>query len=330
MRATPGVAAATLNSPPVPWEGLDTAVQIAGEPVAEDQRAHFSRVGDRFFELVGIDLLQGRGVSRAGSGSREEWSRLSTGRSQDAILRENRCRHPVRDRRPDEQREDALSVPQPWFEIVGVSADMVVTSFHSLVPVTATEPAIYIPFTVDVQEYAQVVLRTTGKPSDIKNSLRRASAALDKELPLNILSLEDQQDLFWFDFPRFVTTTLVLFASLGLVLVSVGVYSVLAYAVSRRTQEIGIRMALGAQATDVQRMVMMSGVRWLALGIGIGAPTSIALAKILQNRIWGIKSTDPLTFVAVSLLLLAMALLACYIPARRATKVDPMEALRYE
>ena len=207
---------------------------------------------------------------------------------------------------------------------------MVVTSRDILGPVTATEPAIYIPFTVDVPPYAQVVLKTTGKPSGIEKSLRRASAALDKELPLNIVSLKDQQDWWWFDFPRFVTTMLVFFASLGLVLVSVGVYSVLSYAVSRRTQEIGIRMALGAEATDVCRMVMLSGLRWLLAGIGIGVPASILLAKVMQNRIWGIKSADPLTLVAVSLLLTIVGLAACYFPARRATKVDPMEALRYE
>jgi len=123
---------------------------------------------------------------------------------------------------------------------------------------------------------------------------------------------------------------LIAFGSLGLVLVSVGVYSVLSYAVSRRTQEIGIRMALGAQATDVRRMVMMAGVWWLALGIGIGIPASIALGKILQNRIWGTRSADPLTLIAVSLVLTVVGLAACYFPARRATKVDPMVALRYE
>jgi ABC-type antimicrobial peptide transport system permease subunit len=130
--------------------------------------------------------------------------------------------------------------------------------------------------------------------------------------------------------PRLATTILVAFGALGLALVSVGVYSVLSYAVSRRTQEIGVRMALGAEATDVRWMVMISGLRWLLVGIGIGAPVSIGLAKILQNRIWGIKSADPLTLIAVSLLLIVVGLAACYFPARRATKVDPMVALRYE
>jgi putative ABC transport system permease protein len=122
----------------------------------------------------------------------------------------------------------------------------------------------------------------------------------------------------------------VAFASLGLVLVSVGVYGVLAYHASQRTHEIGIRMALGAQAAEVRWLVLKAGLRSLLMGIGIGVPVSIALARILQNRIWGIKSADPLTLVAVSLVLTAVGLAACYIPARRATKVDPMVALRFE
>jgi ABC-type antimicrobial peptide transport system permease subunit len=156
-------------------------------------------------------------------------------------------------------------------------------------------------------------------------------ASIDKELPLfGPTTLREEISGWWYTEPRFVLTMVVAFASLGLILVCVGVYSVLSYAVARRTQEIGVRMALGAQATDVRRMVMMSGLRWLAVGIGIGIPASIALAKFLQNRIWGIKSADPLTLVAVSLVLTAVGLAACYIPSRRATKVDPMVALRYE
>jgi ABC-type antimicrobial peptide transport system permease subunit len=101
----------------------------------------------------------------------------------------------------------------------------------------------------------------------------------------------------------------------------------MSFVVSRRTREIGIRMALGTQATDVRRMVMMAGLRWMVV---VGVPASIVLAKILQSRIWGIKSADPLTLVAVSLLLTAVGLAACYFPARRATRVDPMVALRCE
>jgi putative ABC transport system permease protein len=162
------------------------------------------------------------------------------------------------------------------------------------------------------------------------NSLRHEVAVIDKELPVaDSMTLRDRMD-FWYTEPRFVLTMMGAFAALGLALVSIGVYSVLSYTVSQRTHEFGVRMALGAEATDVRQMVLKAGLKWLAVGIGIGVPASIALARILQNRIWGIKSADPLTLVAVSLLLTVVGLLACYIPARRATKVDPMVALRYE
>ena len=153
---------------------------------------------------------------------------------------------------------------------------------------------------------------------------------MDKELPVHVETLRNDIAQVWYTAPRFVLTMLVTFASLGLVLVSIGVYGVLSYHASQRTHEIGIRMALGAQAAEVRWLVLKAGLRSLLAGIGIGVPVSVALARILQNRIWGIKSADPLTLVAVSLVLTAVGLVACYIPARRATKVDPMVALRFE
>ena len=199
------------------------------------------------------------------------------------------------------------------------------------------QPEIYVPYTMGGPPFAAFVVRTVAEPAHSIFYLRREFAAIDKGLAIEPVqynapgvTLRDILTFNWLTEPRFILGMFGGFAALGLVLVSVGVYSVLSYAVSRRTQEIGIRMALGAQATDVHQMVMVAGLRWLGIGIGIGVPASIALAKILQNRIWGIKSADPLTLVAVSLLLTAVGLAACYFPARRATKVDPMVALRYE
>jgi putative ABC transport system permease protein len=147
---------------------------------------------------------------------------------------------------------------------------------------------------------------------------------------MNIRALNELRQRLWLRPPRLLTALFLTFACLGLILVSVGVFGVLSYAVSQRTHEIGIRMALGAEATDVRRMVMVAGLRWVGIGIGIGVLVSVALAKILQNRIWGIKSADALTLIAVSLLMIGVGLAACYFPARRATKVDPMVALRDE
>jgi hypothetical protein len=222
--------------------------------------------------------------------------------------------------RPD---ESWLSIPPVPFEIIGVVADTKDNGSDGA-------PRVYVPYAVPGAPFYTLFVRTMGEPERLANSVRQVVAAIDKEVPVDTYTLREDLDSALYDEPRFVMTMLVAFASMGLVLVSVGVYSVLSYAVSRRTQEIGIRIALGAEATDVRRMVMMSGLRWLLVGIGIGVPASIALARILQNRIWGIKSADPLTLVAVSLLLTAVGLAACYFPARRATKVDTLVALRYE
>jgi len=129
---------------------------------------------------------------------------------------------------------------------------------------------------------------------------------------------------------RFNTMLTGLFAMLAMLLASVGIFGLLNYVVAQRTQEIGLRVALGAQTRDVLRLVLGQGVRLILFGLALGLAASLALTRVLAGMLFGVTPTDPITFVAVSFLLASVALLACYIPARRATKVDPLVALRYE
>jgi ABC-type antimicrobial peptide transport system permease subunit len=129
---------------------------------------------------------------------------------------------------------------------------------------------------------------------------------------------------------RFSMTLLACFAGIALLLASVGIYGVLSYLVGQRTQEIGVRMALGAQRVHVLRMILSDGARMALIGIGLGLVAAVALTRFMESMLFGVKPTDPLTFLGVSVLLCGIALLACYVPARRAMKVDPIEALRHE
>ncbi len=320
VRALPGVASAALKSPSLAFTLPLTRIEIAGKTSAENWSARLHGSSDRLFETAGIPLLQGRTFSEEEYVQRRKVAVINRAFVNKYFGGENalgrRIKVPERASGPD-------PIPEPWFEVVGVVGDI-----RENGPDNPPEPSIYVPY----WRWAGVALlvRTVADPASLTNSLRREFAAIDKDLPVGARPLRDVLAEVYYVEPRFVMAMLVAFAALGMMLASVGVYSVLSYAVSQRTHEIGVRMALGAEATDVRRMVLKSGLRWLLVGIGIGVPASIALAKILQNRIWGIKSADPLTLAAVSLVLTAVGLAACYFPARRATKVDPMVALRYE
>jgi putative ABC transport system permease protein len=143
-------------------------------------------------------------------------------------------------------------------------------------------------------------------------------------------SLNDYLKSFSYAEPRFSLILLSVFASLGLVLVLIGVYSVIAYTVSRQTHEIGIRMALGAGSADVLRMVLWMGARLLGMGLAVGLAASFAVARLIASQLWGVSPYDPVTLCAVVAIVAVTGLAACYFPARRATRVDPMVALRYQ
>jgi putative ABC transport system permease protein len=177
---------------------------------------------------------------------------------------------------------------------------------------------------------SQVVLRTRDNPATLTDAVKRVMAGLDATLPLS--HIRPMQEVVGASIAaeRFNMALMGLFAGLGLALATVGLYGVMSYAVTQRTHELGVRMALGARPADVLKMVISQGL-WLALiGIGAGLIGAFALTRLLASMLFGVSATDPLTFAVVSLILLVVALGACFVPARRATKVDPMIALRYE
>ena len=175
-----------------------------------------------------------------------------------------------------------------------------------------------------------ISIRTADDPLRVVDAVRSEAAALDSGVIINDIATMEQIKGGFVSPQRFSMILLGIFAAVALVLSAAGIYGVMSYSVSQRTQEIGVRRAMGAGATDLRAMVVRQGLKLLAVGLGLGVALTIALTRVLANLLWGVTATDPLTIAAVALILATVALLACYVPARRATKVDPVVALRYE
>jgi putative ABC transport system permease protein len=209
----------------------------------------------------------------------------------------------------------------PPREIIGIVGDV---SHRGLE--LRKRPTMYMP--MHATGWKNLVIRTTTDPLSLASAVRREIKALDPDLalagvkPLEQLVYESVAE------PRFRTTLLGLFAAVALLLAAIGLYGVLSYAVIERTREIGIRMALGAQARDVLRLVIGHGIKLALIGVLIGLGAALALTRLMKTLLFDLSATDPLTFGVIALLLTLVALAACWMPARRATKVDPMTALR--
>jgi putative ABC transport system permease protein len=219
--------------------------------------------------------------------------------------------------------------PWPWVTVVGVIGDVKEMGLEA-----PPKAEMFFPYTQMANVFwnapRDLTVRTTGDPLSLAAAVRQAVWSVDRAQPVsNIRTMDDvlAEEVVQ---RRIGMTLLVAFASLALLLASLGIYGVLSYAVTQRTQEIGIRMALGAGRREVVRLVLADGMRLAGAGVAIGLGVSFALTRLMTGLLFGVSASDPFTLVGVTLLLTAVALLACYVPARRAAKVDPMIALRYE
>ncbi|HEY7182719.1 MAG TPA: FtsX-like permease family protein, partial [Blastocatellia bacterium] len=192
------------------------------------------------------------------------------------------------------------------------------------------EPEYYMPHAQMPVGNMNLVIRTTNDPRGLAGAIQREVQSLDRDIPVYRIKTLEQYLGVAVAQPKFNALLLGLFAGLALLLTAVGLYGVMAYSVIQRAQEIGVRIALGARSGDVLKMVLRQGLKLTAAGLAIGLAVAYALTRYMQSLLFGVKAADPLTFIGIALLLIAVAIVACWIPARRATKVDPMVALRSE
>ena len=323
LETAPGVRSASAIYPlPLSDERFSISFQIEGREVPEkdEPSGDFFTTGIGYFRTMGIPILKGRDFDQNDR----------HGSTPVIIVTDTFVRQYFPNENPIGKRihpgvssiEDEDSTMR---EIVGVVGDVRNRALN-----TEPRPAFYVPQTQVPFSQMVVVIKTEKDPRGVVSGATKDVAAMDPDLPLFGVKTMEEYLSASVAAPRFNTTLLSIFAGVALVLTIVGLYGVMSYSVAQRTNEIGIRMALGAQGRDVLMMIVKQGSKLILIGLAVGLAGAYALTRLLASLLFGVTAKDPFTFAAVATLLAIVALLACYVPAWRATKVDPMEALRCE
>jgi putative ABC transport system permease protein len=324
LHALPGVLAATQIISLPPFGGPRGDIEIPGKSHTERWRAMFNLVSGDHLRTLGLRLLRGRAIDDTEIAGARKVAMVNLTLVQKYFGNEDPIGRQIRmkwlENNPDSQ------LPNAVFEIVGVVSDYRNDGIRD--PIL---PEAMVPYTVTGLFTRGILVRTSGSPARLVNSVRQEIWNVDHGVAITVTrSLDDMLSDFAYSGPRFGLVVMGAFAGIGLMLVAIGVYSVMAYTVSRQTHEIGIRMALGAGRAHVLGMVMRMGLVLMGLGTVVGLAASLVLTRVLSNQLEGISPHDPLTFVSVTLVIAVVGFAACWFPAMRATRVDPTVALRLE
>ncbi|MBA0087333.1 MAG: ABC transporter permease, partial [Acidobacteria bacterium Pan2503] len=323
IQTLPGVVDAAVSSDFPPFGLSQSKMDIAGKTHEEEWTTLVQQVSGQYFRALRIEFKEGREFSD---------TEISATRKV-AVVNETFARKYLSNQDPIGRRMrlamlDTLAGPtrESWFEIIGVVADVRNRGLQEPI-----EPQAWLPYSIGATGAQALMVRTSQDPATIINEVRREVWAVDSGPALAYPNtLENLIGERLYAGPRFGFVVMGIFGCVGLILVMVGIYGVLAYSTAQRTHEIGIRMALGAERADVLGIVVRAGLHLVLAGMAIGLAVSLVLGRLIATQLVGVKAYDPATLSAMVLLLVMTAAIACWIPARRAARVDPMVALRYE
>jgi putative ABC transport system permease protein len=321
VKAQPGVQeVGAVSNLPLSGSRWGRSLTVEGRPllsVGEAPMINHCVITPNYFRAMGIPVLTGRDFAEADS---QDAAKVT-------IIDERMAREYWPDESPLGKRI-RFGPPEnnePWHTIVGVVGEV----RHERLDV-ATRKTVYIPYPQIPVAGMTLAVRTTTAPEGLAPAVRDQVRQIDPDQPVtNVMTMAETLSTSVWQ-PRLYTILFGIFACVALILASVGIYGVMSYSVTQRTHEVGIRMALGARQSDVLKMIVRQGMSLTILGIGAGLIGAFLLTRVMSGLLYGVSATDPLTFILISLMLAGVALLACAVPARRATRVDPMIALRYE
>ena len=322
IASLPGVAG-IANTSVVPLSGGGNSIRfvIEGQSVAtgHENECDIRDISNNYFSVMKIPVVAGRAFDDSVD---------SATAPKHVIVNQAWVREYFHGENPIGKRvKFTFSPTQPYREIVGVVGNIADAQLDS-----PEQPALFLPFTQDANSYINYIVRAAGNPASVLGAIRSALRGTDSQLfPIQPLTMDDiiaqSPSVFLRRYPSYLIGS---FAGLALMLAMIGLYGLISYSVSQRTRELGIRIALGAQERDVMRLIMGRGARLAMIGVAVGIVAGLALTQLMRSLLFGVSAADPLTFVGVAIVLTIVALAACYIPARRAMRTDPMVALRYE